>query len=65
MQLASTLEGDPLIWMMPLHLHVNQKSDYDKMISGLLILFHGVISLPDTLSCDNLCYHMMLLLGVI
>ena len=29
MQLASYLEGGPLIWMMPLHLHVNQKSDYD------------------------------------
>ena len=27
--LASYLEGGPLIWMMPLHLHVNQKSDYD------------------------------------
>ena len=29
MQLASYLEGDPLMLMMPLHLHVNQKSDYD------------------------------------
>ena len=28
-QLASYLEGGPLMWMMPLHLHVNQKSDYD------------------------------------
>ena len=26
-QLASYLEGGPLMWMMPLHLHVNQKSD--------------------------------------
>ena len=24
-------EGGPLMWMMPLHLHVNQKSDYDMM----------------------------------
>ena len=33
MQLAS-LEGYPLIWMMPLHLYlqVNQKSDYDMMM---------------------------------
>ena len=23
------LEGDPLTWMMPLHLNLNQKSDYD------------------------------------
>ena len=26
------LERGPLMWMMPLHLHVNQKSDYDMMI---------------------------------
>ena len=27
---ASQLPGrGPLMWMMPLHLHVNQKSDYD------------------------------------
>ena len=29
MQLASYLERGPLMWMMPLNLHVNQKSDYD------------------------------------
>ena len=29
MQLASYLEGGPLMWMMPMHLHVSQKSDYD------------------------------------
>ena len=28
-QLASYLEGGLLMWMMPLHLHVNQKSYYD------------------------------------
>ena len=28
-QLASYLERGLLMWMMPLHLHVNQKSDYD------------------------------------
>ena len=28
-QLTSYLERGPLMWMMPLHLHVNQKSDYD------------------------------------
>ena len=31
MQLASYLEGGPLMWMMPMHLHVNQKSDNDMM----------------------------------
>ena len=29
MQLASYLERGPLKWMMPLHLHIDQKSDYD------------------------------------
>ena len=28
-QLASYLERGPLMWMMPLHLHVDKKSDYD------------------------------------
>ena len=33
MHLASQLPGrGPLMWMMPLHLHVNQKSDYDMMM---------------------------------
>ena len=31
MQQASYLEGGPLVWMLPLYLHVNQKSDYDDM----------------------------------
>ena len=26
---ASYLEGGPLMWMLPLYLHINQKSDYD------------------------------------
>ena len=28
-QQASYLEGGPLMWMLPLYLHVNQKSNYD------------------------------------
>ena len=28
-QQASYLEGGPLMWWLPLYLHVNQKSDYD------------------------------------
>ena len=28
-QQASYLEGGPLMWMLSLYLHVNQKSDYD------------------------------------
>ena len=31
-QLASYLERGPLMWMMPLHLHVNQKSVYNMMM---------------------------------
>ena len=29
MQQASYLEGGPLMWMLPLYLHINQKSDDD------------------------------------
>ena len=28
-QQASYLEGGPLVWMLPLYLHINKKSDYD------------------------------------
>ena len=31
-QQASYLQGGPLVWMLPLYLHVYQKSDYDMMI---------------------------------
>ena len=31
-QQASYLEGDPLVWMLPLYLHVNQKFDYDMIL---------------------------------
>ena len=31
MQLASYLGRGPLMWMIPLHLHVNKKSNYDMM----------------------------------
>ena len=32
MQQASYLEGGPLVWMLPLYLDVNQKSDYDDIL---------------------------------
>ena len=35
-QQASYLEGGPLVWMLPLYLHVNQKSDYDDMMTWLI-----------------------------
>ena len=34
-QQASYLEGGPLMWMLPLYLHVNQKSDYDMMMASV------------------------------
>ena len=36
MRAASQL---PLMWMMPLHLHVNQKSDYDDDDSNVYCLY--------------------------
>ena len=38
-QLTSYLEGGPLMWMMPLHLHANQKSHYDIMMMFRLNFF--------------------------
>ena len=32
-QQASYLEGGPLMWMLPLYLHVYQKSEYDDMMN--------------------------------
>ena len=52
MQLASYLERGPLMWMMSLHLHVNQKSDYDddmiasKLTENAIILCYN-FSLSD------------------
>ena len=38
---ASQLPGGPVIWMMPLHLYVNQKSNYhDDSTSTNLALVH-------------------------
>ena len=35
-QQASYLEGGPLVWMLPLYLHINQKSNYDDDMIWLL-----------------------------
>ena len=42
MQQASYLEGGPLMWMLPLYLHVNQKSDYD-----MITVLEHLIYLPN------------------
>ena len=38
MQQASYLKGGPLMWMLPLYMQVNKKSDYDydKVVKHLL-----------------------------
>ena len=33
MQQASYLEGGPLLWLWPLYLHVNKKSDDDDFVN--------------------------------
>ena len=38
------LERGPLMWMMPLHLHVNQKSDYDMMMICTIFQFYVVFA---------------------
>ena len=46
---VSYLEGGPLMWMLPLYLHVNQKSDYDDMIwsfFNIIYTFLGSIFEP-------------------
>ena len=36
-QQTSYLEGGPLIWMLPVYLNINQKSDYDMMMTNLCL----------------------------
>ena len=38
MQQASCLEGGPLLWIWPLYLHVNQKSDDDDDDDGIRVM---------------------------
>ena len=46
-QQASYLEGGPLVWMLPLYLHVNQKSDYDDdEIWNMKIFMHFICCDP-------------------
>ena len=39
-QQASYLEGGPLVWMLPLYLYINQKSDYDDDVAGSCYKWH-------------------------
>ena len=42
-QLASFLEGGPLMWRLSLHLNSNQKSDYDMMMIKYLCTIMGKV----------------------
>ena len=58
MQQASYLEGGPLVWMLPLYLHVNQKSDYDddtNFRSSLLVYLFPIRLHPYKPNLANLC----------
>ena len=57
-QLARYLEGGPLMWMMPLQLHVNQKSDYD-MIFVLIRVILYVLEIQTLSFCSlkNIGFH--------
>ena len=46
MQQASCLEGGPLLWIWPLYLHINQKSDDDDYanFTGMPLTFNGMDS---------------------
>ena len=57
-QQASYLEGGPLMWMLPLYLHLNQNSDYDDMIYEGKNCLHKYLFWPTLrkgFSSDNPC----------
>ena len=63
-QLASYLEGGPMMWMMPLHLHVYQKSDYgdgDRSRSGIIVIIFLFISLNICFRCSKPFFKTVLL----
>ena len=53
-QQASYLEGGPLMWMLPLYLHVNQKSDYDMILLGFSCWL--LWSIPPLALCPGVLY---------
>ena len=55
MQQVSYLEGGPLWWMLPLYLHINQKSDYD------MIWWH--VPSKDTDQSAHLCSPVRIFTG--
>ena len=56
MQQASYLEGGPLVWMLPLYQHVNQKSDYD--YDMIYVWLKKIIFEPYSLLNAKLCFRL-------
>ena len=56
LQLASYLQGGPLMRMMPLHLHVNKKSEYDDDDA-----VHKIFSMTSVKKCKVLYLFLMVL----
>ena len=62
LQVASYLVGGPLMWMMPLHLHVNQKSDsyyiyllnIERKQSSGINHYHYSVTNVRKMMCNNL-----------
>ena len=59
-QQASCLEGGPLLWIWPLYLHVNQKSDDDDVTTQYQIYdqtkFHMVKGIDNAFDHMELCF---------
>ena len=53
-QQASYLEGGPLLWILPLYLHVNQKSDDDDDDMMMMVIHTKTIIHQDLLSEKSL-----------
>ena len=47
------------MWMMPMHLHVNQKSDYDMM---MMMMIHGIFKKNEIKSANRSPTSLLLLL---
>ena len=54
MQQASYLEGGPLVWMLPLYLHVNQKSNYDDKWWSFISHFQNFLNFWKLTLCEIL-----------
>ena len=58
-QQASYLEGGPLMWMLPLYLHVNQKSDYDMIywVRSVYLTTLFLVQAQSSIQLTSTCAH--------